>query len=243
MPLAHPPSAPIDIWAAQSSEAFPRCQPQLAGVGHAARSATGRGNAARVMTSRRQVLRGLALGSFLAFSGQSRSHGLLPRRLLIERAGPQALSLSYALDPVDVLLAFLAPPAAPPTAARTLLQRWSEDSLAQFEHRMGNVRARLQRQTTLFTPGERQLPLREWVWPTTSVWHEAVRTAIVQVTGDLLQQEHSPEVWVRCQTSVPTSITRMQIRVPVPLHPLLVVTGPADKFWLTDLVPAGVLDV
>lgn len=58
------------------------------------------------MTSRRQVLRGLALGSFQAFSGHSLSHGLLPRRLLIERAGPQDLSLSYALDPVDVLLAF-----------------------------------------------------------------------------------------------------------------------------------------
>ena len=195
------------------------------------------------MTSRRQVLRGLALGSVLAFRAQSRSHGLLPRRLLIERAGPQALSLFYALDPVEVLLAFLAPAAPPPPVVRTLLQRWSEHSVAQFEHLMGSVSARLQKQTKLFAPGERQLPLREWVWPATSVWQEAVRTAAVQVPGYMMQLEHPPVVWVRCQAPVPESTTRLQIRVPVPLHPLLVVNGPADQFWLTDLLPAGVLDV
>ena len=195
------------------------------------------------MTTRRQVLQCLALGSFQAFSGSSLSHELIPRRLLIERAGPQDLSLSYALDPVDVLLAFLAPAADTSTAGRALLQRWGEDSTAKLERLLGGVRTRLQNQTTMLAPGARQIELREWVWPTTSVWHAAVRSAVFHAQADLLPQEHPAMVWVRCQALLPTSTTRLQIRVPAPLHPLLVVNGPADKFWLTDLVPAGLLDV
>lgn len=193
------------------------------------------------MNGRRRVwCQALALGcagAGLPLPG--RAHDLPPRRLIIERTPPRGLRLSYQLDAIEALHPLLARRA---TRAQ-FLDQFGGLGESDLERALLAARAALQLQTRLTAPGGRAAAVTAWEWPPTRAWQEPLQAAAFLLQAGVADPGHAAGVSVRAQVQVPPGAARLQISVPPALHPLLVVHGAADQFWLTDLLPTAMLDL
>jgi hypothetical protein len=169
----------------------------------------------------------------------ARSHDLLPRRLVLERSRPDRLTLSYDLDPLEALQALLEP-GWPPARFIAYFSNLAPTALERVLQRAG---ATVQAQTRLTTPAATALPLQAWEWPPAAAWQEPVQKAAFLLPAGTTAPDHPRTVQVRAQAAVPSQRMRLTLHVPPALLPLQVVNGPGDRFWLTSMVPVGLVDV
>jgi hypothetical protein len=189
---------------------------------------------------RRQLLSALLLGALqVLLPPVARSHGLLPRRLVLERSQPGRLTLSYDLDPVEALQALL----EPSWPRERFIAHVSGLAPTDFERALQRARAALMAQTRLSTPAATTLPLKAWEWPPATAWQEPVQVAAFLQQAGAPVPDHPRMVQIRAHAEVPSPRMRLTLHVPLTLLPLQVLNGPSDAFWLTAMVPTGIVDV
>jgi len=189
---------------------------------------------------RRQCVSALLLGALQGLLPPvARSHDLLPRRLVLERSRPDRLTLSFDLDPLEALQALL----EPDWPRARFIAYFSNLAPTAFERALQRASATVQAQTRLTTPAATALTLQTWEWPAAAAWQEPVKIAAFLLQAGTTAPEHPRTVQVRAQATVPSQRMRLTLHVPPALLPLQVLNGPGDRFWLTPMVPVGIVDV
>ena len=190
--------------------------------------------------SRKTVIRAAALGlaqHLLALPGTA--HTLPARRLLIERQGTEALRLTYLVDPVETLRQLMTPGWTP----EQFVQRMGTETAVGLERRLKPVRATLEAQTRLVTPNANALTLTGWAWPAVQAWQQPIMESMLRLAKGSPMPDHFSPLAIRAHATATRQALRLQISVPAGLHPILVVNGPSDQFWLTASLTTGFLDI
>ena len=190
--------------------------------------------------SRKTVIRAAALGlaqHLLVLP--STAHTLPVRRLMIERQGTDGLRLTYLVDPVETLRQLMAPGWTP----EQFVQRMGTETPVGLERRLKPIRATLEAQTRLITPHASALSLTGWAWPAVQAWQQPMMEAMLRLTKGNPMPDHFSTLAIVAQTTATRQAMRLQISVPAGLHPILVVNGPHDQFWLTSTLTTGFLDI
>jgi hypothetical protein len=198
------------------------------------------GDRSKVAISRKTLIRAAALGlaqELIALP--STAHTLPARRLLIERQGPEGLRLTYLVEVVETLRQLMSPAWSP----EQFVQRMSTETPIGFERRLKPIRATLEAQTRLITPNATALTLTGWEWPAVQAWQQPITEAVLRLAKGFPMPEHFSPLAIRAHVTASRQALRLQISVPAGLHPVLVVNGPNDQFWLTAALTTGFLDV
>jgi hypothetical protein len=175
---------------------------------------------------------------FLSFSAARAQVHAHPNSVEIKRESTAQISFNFELNLPPLLHRML----APQTSYAVFLKNQTALSDQALDREMAEVGAAFSEKAFLVLPSGTKLRLKQWQWPDKKVLRDAFMSSFVLLYLPQNINTHVDPIRVTASVQTKTPPSRVQLQLPSPMNPILVVIK-SDQFWLTDHIPSAVIEI
>lgn len=177
----------------------------------------------------------LLLLSFSAARAQVHAH---PNSVEIKRESTIQISFNFELNLPPLLHRML----APQTSYAVFLKNQTALSDQALDREMAEVGTAFSEKAFLVLPSGTKLRIKQWQWPHKKVLRAAFLSSSILLGMPQKINLHVEPITVTASVQSKTPLSRVQLQLPSPMNPILVVIQ-SDQFWLTDQITSAVIEL